>query len=154
MSAKDYFIGNLAIIFSDAPYIYISASLSDISKVENSSSNFGVWYYVIIGFSIIIAIVVIILVYYFSKNELLKTLKKIEEEKKKKVDNDNQNLQRSGSWTRRDQTNKESTSRSHFSVQENENESKSKDNKSVPSVKGDRATIHPIPENAFDLEEG
>lgn len=67
MGHVDYMIGNLAIILADAPYIYVCASLSDISKVQDSSSNLGFWYYVIIGVSIVIVIIVIVLVYIFAK---------------------------------------------------------------------------------------
>ena len=148
MSTKDYLIGNLSIIFCDAPYIYVSASISDVSKVEDSSSNFGVWYYIIIGFSIAIVIIVIILVYFFSKKELLKTLKRIKEKK-----NDSHKSKTPGTLTERDKTIKGPLDNSNFSAQENETESKSKENKSFPSAKGDSATIQPIPEDELDLEE-
>jgi len=95
MSTKDYLIGNLSIILCDAPYIYVCASLSDISKVEDSSSNFGFWYYVIIGISIFIVIVVIILVYYFSKKELTKTLKEIKEQRKQEQNSEERSVQSS-----------------------------------------------------------
>lgn len=95
MSAKDYFIGNLAIILWDAPYIYVWASLSDISEVEDSSGNLGVWYYVIIVLSISIVIVVIILVYYFAKKELAKTLEKIKNENRKNKGDKNNGDQKS-----------------------------------------------------------
>lgn len=85
MSSKDYIIGNTGIILCDAPYIYVAASLSDLSKVEDSSSNMGVWYYVIIGISIVIVIVVIFLVYYFAKKELKKTLGIIQKEKEEAI---------------------------------------------------------------------
>ena len=81
MSSKDYIIGNTSIILSNAPFIYVCASLNDISKVEDSSDNLGVWYYVIIGTSILIVIIVIIVVYYLAKRELRKTLAEIQQRK-------------------------------------------------------------------------
>ena len=83
MSSKDYIIGNTSIILSNAPFIYVCASLNDISKVEDSSDNLGVWYYVIIGTSILIVIIVIIVVYYLAKRELRKTLEEIQQRKEK-----------------------------------------------------------------------
>ncbi|CAI2366749.1 unnamed protein product [Moneuplotes crassus] len=96
MSWTDYFIGNLGIILCDAPYIYVCASISDISEVEDSSSNLGVWYYVIIAISILIVIVVIILVYFLAKKELARTLELIKNEQKENEDNNNQSSQRDG----------------------------------------------------------
>ena len=148
MSTKDYLIGNLSIIFCDAPYIYVSASISDVSKVEDSSSNFGVWYYIIIGFSIAIVIIVIVLVYYFSKKELLKTLKRIKERK-----NDSHKSKTPGTLTGKNKINKDSSDISNFSAQENETESKPKENKSFPSAKGDCEVIQPIPEDELDFEK-
>ena len=81
MSSLDYLIGNTAIILSDAPYIYVWASLSDLSKVEDSTSNLGVWYYIIIAASIVIVIVVIIIIYFLAKKELKKTIVQIQERK-------------------------------------------------------------------------
>lgn len=81
MRAWDYIIGNTTIILCDAPYIYVCASITDLSQVENSSSNLGNWYYVLIGISIVIVIIVIIIVFFLARKELRRTLKKIEEEK-------------------------------------------------------------------------
>lgn len=81
MSSWDYIIGNTTIILSDAPYIYVCASLTDLSKVEDTSSNLGFWYYVIIGVSIAIVVVVIVAVYFLAKKELKKTILRIQKEK-------------------------------------------------------------------------
>ena len=81
MTSLDYVIGNLGIIISDAPYIYVWASISDISKVNNANQQLGVWYYVIIGISIVIVIIVIIMIYFFAKKELKKTIEKMQQEK-------------------------------------------------------------------------
>lgn len=79
MSTKDYMIGNLVIIICDAPYIYVWASISDISSV--SSNPLGPWYYVLLAIGLLIVIIVIVMTYIYAKRELRKILNKIKIEK-------------------------------------------------------------------------
>ena len=57
MSTCDYMIGTLPTFIADVPYIYVCASISDVSKIS-SSNPLGAWYYVLlaIGFVFLFAI--------------------------------------------------------------------------------------------------
>ena len=79
-------IGNLPIIVADVPYIYICASISDVSKVT-SSNPLGVWYYVLLAVGLIIIVTVIILIYFFARRELKKTMDQIKNSKENHQEN-------------------------------------------------------------------
>lgn len=70
----DYVIGNIGTIFANAPYIFVCASLTDITKISEATSR-GPLYYVLMGVGIVILIIITCLVIYFSRKELKKTLK-------------------------------------------------------------------------------
>ena len=80
MSVLDYMIGNIPTFIADIPYIYVWASISDVSKLS-SSNPLGYWYYVLLAVGLVIIIIVVILITIFAKRELNKTMKNIENQK-------------------------------------------------------------------------
>ena len=75
MSTCDYMIGNLVIFVSNVPYIYVCASISNVSDV--SDNPLGVWYYVLLVVGLIIAIIVAVMTFCYAKRELNKIMKRL-----------------------------------------------------------------------------
>lgn len=75
MTTFDYCVGNLPIILIDLPYIYVCASISDVSKADDNP--LGVWYYVILAIGLVLIIIVVVLIYIYARRELNKTLEEM-----------------------------------------------------------------------------
>uniref|UniRef100_A0A7S3J0W2 VTT domain-containing protein n=1 Tax=Euplotes harpa TaxID=151035 RepID=A0A7S3J0W2_9SPIT len=89
MSTVDYIIGNLPIIVADVPYIWVCASISDVSKVTDSNP-LGVWYYVLLAVGLMIILIVIVLIYIFAKKEFNKTMANIKKQQEEEENRENQ----------------------------------------------------------------
>lgn len=82
MSTIDFIIGSLPILIADVPYIYVCASISDVSQAT-SSNPLGNWYYLLLSVGLVIIVAVVVLIYIFAKRELNNTLNKLEKKKNK-----------------------------------------------------------------------
>jgi phosphate/sulfate permease len=69
MKLLDYCIGNLAIIFCDAPYIYIWCSISKITKGVDEASTGAIIEFIVIIVSIFIVVGVAYYVYKVAQAE-------------------------------------------------------------------------------------
>ena len=66
MKGLDYFIGNWGMIITDIPYVYIGASVSDLSKVDstdNTSSKKLQWILMIVGSVVLIGVIGLVTFY-------------------------------------------------------------------------------------------
>uniref|UniRef100_A0A7S3JKE9 Uncharacterized protein n=1 Tax=Euplotes harpa TaxID=151035 RepID=A0A7S3JKE9_9SPIT len=79
MTTVDYVIGNLPMLIADLPYIYVCASISDVSQLTGSNP-LGNWYYVLMVVGLLIIVLVVALIYVFAKRELDNTLEKIQKQ--------------------------------------------------------------------------
>jgi large-conductance mechanosensitive channel len=83
MHACNYFIGNLAMLGSNIPTIYIGATISDVSNIGSSQDGLGYWKYVLLAAGFVIVVIVIFLVACYARREFKRTMVKIKEEQEK-----------------------------------------------------------------------
>ena len=67
MKSLDYFIGNLVIIFSIIPYVYVAGTISNIAQLGSATQKMGVWYWVAMALGIVVCIVIAVLISYYSR---------------------------------------------------------------------------------------